>query len=71
MATLYRLDVQVGTKWIPAIKEPVSKQRAEQLKRSYATARPHARTRTVPVERPEDGSPKGPARHSSSRNPRR
>lgn len=50
MTTLWRLDVQVGTKWIPALKEPVSRKRAEQVKRSYATARPRAVLRTVPVE---------------------
>ncbi len=48
--TLYRLDVQVGSKWIPAIKDPVSEKRAEQLKSAYAVARPQAKTRVVPVE---------------------
>lgn len=49
MSQLYRLDLKVGSKWVPATAEPMSEQKLEKLKRAYAIDRPHVKTRTVPV----------------------
>lgn len=47
---LYRLDLKIGTKWVPATAEPMTEHRLDKLRAAYAIDRPHIETRVVPLK---------------------
>lgn len=47
----FRMEVRVGSAWVPAAREPVPAAEVDKWTRKFKTARPHAKVRAVPVEK--------------------
>ena len=45
----YRVEVRVGHVWVPAHRGALSKEKADQLVKAYATDRPEAHVKLTPV----------------------